>query len=260
MLDNHGQRKNNYENQGYVVFRNYFTVSEISSLREVILKFHELWKQDNSEFYQQEAFNSSLITGSKYLAFDDRMKLFNFISCKKMMNVIDSILSNKPAFMNTQLFFDPFNRQQKNFWHRDCQYDFDIEEQKQVIYNSQVLHLRVPLFDELGIELVPGTHKRWDNSEEYNVRQEENNHLSSDSLSTGKEIKLAAGDLLLFSADMIHRGLYGLDRLALDILVFDSSGDYVDYVDDDCLPDSAMLDKIDEPRLFLNTIRLKANK
>ncbi len=42
-------------------------------------------------------------------------------------------------------------------------------------------------------------------------------------------------DLLVFSADMIHRGLYGLDRLALDILIFDSAADYVDYVDDDCL-------------------------
>ena len=94
--------------------------------------------------------------------------------------------------------------------------------------------------------------------QEYNVRQEENNRTSCESLSTGKVIKLAAGDLLLFSADMIHRGLYGLDRLALDILIFDSSGDYVDYVDDDCLPNSAMLTKIENPRLYLNTVALKA--
>jgi hypothetical protein len=31
--------------------------------------------------------------------------------------------------------------------------------------------------------------------------------VSSDDLSTGKKIKLVAGDLLVFSADMIHRGL-----------------------------------------------------
>ena len=119
------------------------------------------------------------------------------------------------------------------------------------------MHLRVPLFDELGMELVPETHKRWDNEEEFNVRQEEKGKVSSDNLSTGKKIRLAAGDLLVFSADMIHRGLYGLDRLALDILVFDSAGDFADYVDDDCLPDSSMLDKIDDPRLFVNTLNLK---
>ena len=107
------------------------------------------------------------------------------------------------------------------------------------------------------MELVPGTHKRWDNDEEFNVRQEEKGRVSSENLSSGKKIKLAAGDLLVFSADMLHRGLYGLDRLALDMLVFDSAADYADYVDDDCLPDNLMLSKIDDPRIFVNTINLK---
>ena len=173
------------------------------------------------------------------------------------MKVVDAVIARNPAFMNTQLFFNPVNPEQKDFWHRDCQYDHDIDVQKKVIHDTQVLHLRVPLFDELGMEIVPGTHKRWDNEEEYNVRQEEKGRVSSESLSTGKAINLAAGDLLVFSADMIHRGLYGLDRLALDILVFDSAGDFVDYVDDDCLPDVAMLDDIDDPRLFKNTLELK---
>ncbi len=253
------QLNRNYIDEGYFVIRDYFNAGEIASLREVILRFHQSWKKDNLDFYQTEqAFNSSLITGSQYLDCDDRVKLFNFISSKKIMMLVDSVIANNPAFMNTQLFFDPFDRQQKDFWHRDCQYDFDIEAQKKIIHGTQVLHLRVPLFDELGMELVPGTHKRWDNEEEFNVRQEENGRVSSESLSTGKQIKLAAGDLLVFSADMIHRGLYGLDRLAFDILVFDSAGNYVDYVDDDCLPDNSMLDKIDEPRLFATTLNLKS--
>jgi len=258
MVSHKNQLKNNYEDHGYFVIRDYFTESEICSLRKVILKFHQLWKQDNASFYQEVAFNSSLITGSQYLAYDERVKLFNFISSKKMMNVIDSLITSNPAFMNTQLFFNPVNPLLKDFWHRDCQYDHDIEGQKNAVQETQVLHLRVPLFDELGMELVPGTHKRWDNEEEHNVRQEEQGRESNDRLSTGKAIKLAAGDLLVFSADMIHRGLYGMDRLALDILVFDPTGDFADYVDDDCLPDSSMLDKIDNSRLFENTLHLKS--
>jgi ectoine hydroxylase-related dioxygenase (phytanoyl-CoA dioxygenase family) len=259
MVENSSQLQHNYDQQGYFVIRNYFTVTEIAELRAVVLKFHQLWQQDNAKFYQEEAFNSSLITGSEYLAFDDRVQLFNFISSKKIMKVVEAIVANNPAFMNTQLFFNPVNRKQKDFWHRDCQYDHDVAGQKLAIEKTQVLHLRVPLFDELGMELVPGTHKRWDNDEEFNVRQEEKGSLSSDDLASGRKIKLAAGDLLVFSADMIHRGLYGLERLALDILVFDSAGDFADYVDDDCLPDSLMLDKIDDPRLFINTLNLKSN-
>lgn len=258
MVANLNQLNSNYDDQGYFVIRDFFNASEISSLRKVILKFHQLWKKDNEKFYQEEAFNSSLITGSEYLASEDRVTLFNFISSKKIMNVIESVIPTNPAFMNTQLFFNPVNPQLKDFWHRDCQYDHDVEIQKIVIHETQVVHLRVPLFDELGMELVPGTHKRWDSDEEFNVRQEEKGRVSSEDLSTGKKIKLAAGDLLVFSADMIHRGLYGLDRLALDILVFDSAADFVDYVDDDCLPDDSMLDKIDDPRLFINTLNLKS--
>jgi len=260
MRESRSQLKRNYDVQGYFVIRNYFNVSEISSLRKVILKFHGLWKQDNKKFYHEEAFNSSLITGSEYLSYDDRVKLFNFISSKKIMNMVESVIPTNPAFMNTQLFFNPVNLKQKDFWHRDCQYDFDVEDQKKVIFETQVVHLRIPLFDEPGIELVPGTHKRWDSVEEFNVRQEEKGRVSSESISTGIKIKLAAGDLLVFSADMIHRGLYGLDRLALDMLVFDSAAEYADYVDDDCLPETSMLDKIDDPRLFMTTIQLKSQR
>lgn len=256
-IDNQSQLNSSYDEQGYFVIRNYFNESEILSLRKTILIFHELWKKDNKKFYQEEAFNSSLITGSEYLTPDDRVTLFNFISSEKMMDIVESVIPINPAFMNTQLFFNPVNPQQKDFWHRDCQYDHEIEGQKEAIQHTQVVHLRVPLFDELGMELIPGTHKRWDNDEEFNVRQEEKGRVSSEDLSAGKKIKLAAGDLLVFSADMIHRGLYGLDRLALDILVFDSADDFVDYVDEDCLPDKSILDKIDDPRLFMNTIQLK---
>ena len=259
MLENQNQYQKSYDLEGYFVIRNYFNCSEITALKQSILKFHQAWKIDNEKFYQEEAFNSSLITGSRYLGKEDRVALFNFISSPKMMAIIDALIPKNAAFMNTQLFFNPVNPNQKDFWHRDCQYDHDVEGQKKAVKETQVLHLRVPLFDELGMELIPGTHKRWDNEEEFAVRQEEQGRVSSENLPLGKAIKLAAGDLLVFSADMIHRGLYGLDRLALDILVFDTDGGFADYIDDDCLPDEMTLQKITHPRLFSNTLALKVN-
>ena len=56
--------------------------------------------------------------------------------------------------------------QRQCFCQRDCQYDHDVEAQKTVIHDTQVLHLRVPLFNEFGMELTPGAHKRRDNEEE----------------------------------------------------------------------------------------------
>ncbi len=256
---NSSQLKQRYEQQGYFVLRDYFSAAEMASLREVILTFHEAWKKDNADFYEkEEAFNSSLITGSEYLAADERLTLFNFLSCPAVMDIVNSVIPTSPTFMNTQLFFNPVDGQQKDFWHRDCQYDFDLEDQKRIIQETQVTHLRIPIFDELGMELIPGTHQRWDNEEELNVREELNGKEAHDELAGTVKIPLAAGDVLVFSADMIHRGLYGMDRLALDMLVFDPSGDYVDYIDDDCLPDTAMLKEIKDPSIYLNSMRLKA--
>lgn len=257
-MGNKKQLNDQYNEFGYFVIRNYFSEAEILSLRKVISIFHESWKRDNETFYTEEAFNSSLITGSQYLSSVERIELFNFISSKKMMAVIDLLIPVNPVFMNTQLFFNPVNAQQKDFWHRDCQYDHDIESQKRIIKETQVVHLRVPLFDELGMELVPGTHLRWDTDEEFGVRYELGEKLSSDSLAGGEKVALSAGDLLVFSADMIHRGLYGMDRLALDVLVFDSADDYVDYIDEDCLPDSVMLQEIGDSRIYINAMKLKS--
>lgn len=249
-----------YDENGYVVIKKFFNEEELKGLRIVLQDFHASWKQKNPRFYAEKAINSAYLTGPEHLDESKRQELFEFIGSFKLMHVVSSIMKKRPTFMNTQLFFNPVNPDQKDFWHRDCQYDHEVEEQKKAIQETQVVHLRVPLFDELGLELVPGTHKRWDNEEEFNVRQEEKGRVSSESLSLGKAIKLAAGDLLVFSADMIHRGLYGMDRLALDILVFDPAGDFVDYVDDDCLPELPMIDKIDDPRLFINILNLKSMK
>jgi len=110
------------------------------------------------------------------------------------------------------------------------------------------------------MELIPGTHKRWDTDEELKVREETHGRHANESLTGGKSIPLDAGDILVFSADMLHRGIYGLDRLALDILVFESSEDYIDYIDDDCLPCADMLKEIENPRLYINTIELRSSR
>ena len=68
--------------------------------------------------------------------------------------------------------------------------------------------------------------------------------------------KIDVGDLLVFSANMIHRGLYGLDRLSFDIIFCDSDPDLVKYVGHDCLPNDDELKKIECPNAFINTIRL----
>ena len=243
-----------YQKNGYTVSRKLFSKDELKEIRIILLEFHDLWKKDNQVFYSSSAVNSSNITSNKYLSEKKRERLFSFITSSKILDRAKMAVTKDLTFMNTQLFFNPVCNKQKNYWHRDPQYHLSIEEQKECLRGPEVIHLRIPLFDEPGIELIPGTHKRWDSKEELAVRLERNAKFKSDDLSGSLEIPLESGDLLIFSANMIHRGLYGRNRLAFDILLCEPIPSLIEHVDEKCLPSRRMLDKLDNADVFIKTI------
>lgn len=248
-----------YEENGYLVIRSFLGESELHGLLEVITRFHQSWRQEHAQFYAEKAINSAYLTGKKYLKDTDRESLFKFIGSVRLMEVVTAVMGDRPAFMNSQLFFDPVNQLQSNYWHRDPQYHLSVEEQKAALRGPNVVHFRIPLLDEPGLELIPGTHRRWDSDEELSVRLEQDGRNNHDSLSSGVRVRLNAGDLLIFSANMIHRGLYGMDRLSLDILFCDPLPELMKFVDDSCLPDAEIVGKLENATAFENTIAIKKN-
>ncbi len=242
-----------YQSEGFVLFKGLFDTEKINCLAEVMTRHHHRWVADNMKIYHEGAINSAYITAPKYLADSDREIIFQFIAAPKISDVACELLPNGPAFMNTQLFFNPFNSQQLNYWHRDPQYHLSIEGQQQALSGAEVLHFRVALKDEPGIELVPGSHRNWDTEEQLDVRFEKNGRRKSDELIAGKKLPLDSGDLLVFSGNMLHRGLYGMDRFAFDILLCDKDPALLQYVDAQCLPSPSMMAHLDAPIMFENT-------
>lgn len=248
-----------YEEKGYLVLKGIFKESELHQIREVVTRFHDSWKLEYAQFYAEKAINSAYLTAKEHLNNSERESLFKFIGSAKLMDVVTSIFGNRPAFMNTQLFFDPVNEGQRNYWHRDTQYHMTIDEQKQALLGPKVVHFRVPLVDEPVLELIPETHRRWDSSDEFDVRLEKNGRKNHEDLTAGIKVKLNAGDLMIFSASMIHRGVYGMNRLSLDILFCDPVPELMKFVDDSCLPDSDMLERIENATAFKNSTEMKTN-
>jgi ectoine hydroxylase-related dioxygenase (phytanoyl-CoA dioxygenase family) len=251
------QKKILFAKNGYVLLEQFFDEQELSQIEPVLLNFHNNWKEDNLSFYSKQAINSAYITGDNYLSNDERSRLFQFIGSSKINSVAAAVMSRQPAFMNTQLFFNPVNPEQKNYWHRDPQYHLSPEELKATLNDVEVLHFRVPLFDEPGIELVPGSHQAWDTEEELDVRMEKNGKTSQCSLSSGIEVPLKRGDLLIFSGNMIHRGLYGKDRLSFDLLLCSPEKELIQFVRDDCLPNKEQLNLLQSPEVFVRTLAVK---
>lgn len=246
-----------YEKNGYLVLKNFFGQNELQKLLEVITRFHESWIKANSKFYADKAVNSAYLTARSHLIDSDRATLFKFIGSAKLMDLVTSIMGARATFMNTQLFFDPVNEAQRNYWHRDTQYHMSIAEQIDALTGPNVIHFRIPLVDEPGVELIPGTHRRWDSDNELDVRLEQNGHKNHENLLSGVRVNLSAGDLLVFSANMIHRGIYGMNRLSLDILFCDPAAELVKFVDDGCLPDSEILEKLENASAFESAIAIK---
>lgn len=92
-------------------------------------------------------------------------------------------------------------------WHRDSQFvAHDPEHERAVISNTTSAHVRVALQDDDRLELVPGSHRRWDTQAELRVRK--GAARTTPDMPAATRIVLRAGDACVFHAWSIHRGTY----------------------------------------------------
>lgn len=239
--------KNCYEQNGYFLHRNCFAQRDLEPIFDIVQRFHRGWLSRNKEFYEQGgAINSAYLTDSEHMSAPERASMFGLIGSPKILDPLASLMPAGVAFMNTQLFFGPSDPNKDNYWHRDIQYTgMSVAEQRAEMAAVNVIHCRIALVDEPGMELVPGTHRRWDTDLEYGTRTATSGRHVCDGLPGTKKIALKAGDMLVFSANMIHRGLYAPDRLALDLLYCDPAPKLLQYVKQSCLPDQEELKALD---------------
>ncbi len=246
---------------GFLLIKNFLDELQLSDLERIIKEFHQSWLTHHADLYKKGAVNSAYLTGGDFLSSDNRLSLLKFVSSTKVVSEAKRALENDDIrFLNTQLFFNPFNNSQKNYWHRDIQYTgIPEDEQRRIIEEKppEVIHLRLALADENGLEFIPGSNKRWDSAEEYETRFQLNNKKCQEDLSTGQTVPLKRGDLLVFDANMIHRGLYGKDRLAFDILFCRPLPHIVKFIDEKVLPKKDELQSMECPEVFSRISILK---
>jgi len=230
-----------FETQGYVLHKTWCASQQVQALKSLLDAFFRRWVLHNKDFYQTNAVNAANLTDNKFLSVQERHLLFEFLARPQLVELVTGLLGERAVFINTQLFFNPFNPAQKNYWHRDHQYHLHLEQQKAALSGPEVLHFRLVLADEPGIELVPGSHKSWDTDEELAVRLEQGTAKRWHGLSTGVELPLQTGDLLVFSANMLHRGLYGQKRFAFDMLFAEYSPTLAGFVSQASLPEPELI-------------------
>jgi hypothetical protein len=217
--------KSHYQENGYIVLRNFFSDVAFDALAIHADRIYKKWASDNeADIYQHMLLNMHSLTSPEYFEEQptERVEFFEAIASQKLTALLDEMFGSGIYFHNTQLFFNPSNSACLPCWHRDMQYSsHDDSTLRAELPNMLSLHVRIPLLAEKGVELVTGSHKRWDTELENNVRLEQHDHKNSELLPNAALIELSPRDILIFSAQMIHRGNYALNpnRKALDLCV-----------------------------------------
>ena len=124
-----------------------------------------------------------------------------------------------PQLKDAHYYHEQTKRDWDGDWHRDSQFsraEPDVE--RQLISSSWSAHVRVAFEDDDRLEIVPGSHGRWDTDEELHIRRGGNR--ASDAMPNAARICLRAGDACLFHAWSIHRATYrrASIRRTLDLL------------------------------------------
>ena len=248
--------KKQFETQGYTVIPQLFNQDELEPISIVVKRIYQQWLKENwADFIENQLINMHSLTHSKYFQNNpsQRTYFFELIAPSKLTDLIENLLGEGIYFQNTQLFFNPYQNGKCPYWHRDLQYSpipdaIQAKEQK----NLLTLHVRIPLVAEKGIELIPETHKRWDSQLESQVRLELNGHINSEELPGAILIELEPGDLLIFDAQMIHRGNYKLNqvRQALDICLGKQHSLTSGFLDESHLPNDEEIKKISNSQWY----------
>lgn len=216
---------NQFQTQGHIILRKFFKQEEIDQITQIVDRIYSQWRTENHHaLIEQRLINMHSLTHPRYFEglSHERLQFFNLIASAKLTHALERIFNADIYFHNTQLFFNPYQTEKQPYWHRDLQYS-PIDDAVQAAEQRHMLslHVRIPLIAEKGVELIPDSHLRWDTELERNVRFELNGHRNHEDLPGSVLIELAPGDILIFSAQLIHRGNYALNstRKALDLCI-----------------------------------------
>lgn len=246
--------KASYERDGYVVFPQLLKAKEVAAIELYVDRIYHQWKVKNTDdIFNYKLVNMHSLTLSNYIEGESRVAFFNAISTYSLVTQLSALFGSDIYFHNTQLFFNPTNPARLPYWHRDMQYSkLDESQQAAALSDMLSLHVRIPLEDEAGVAVIPGSHKRWDTLVEREVRFELNGHRNSDSLPNERLISLTRGDVMVFSSQMVHRGHYdaNLTRKAFDLCVGTYHPLTAPFLDPRVLPNDQEMKQVNNPQWY----------
>lgn len=240
MTDLHQQ----WINEGCVIVRGMFDPARTAQLHAICDRILEQWRVNNPETDKPgggpEATVMRHLNHRGY--FDDAQTaeltlLMDAVADDKVIGTMRAIFNEEPLFRCTSYFFNPLEGGKDGNWHRDSQFGTPDDAAEQAVLakaaeEGNSVQMQIALVPSEDIEVVPGSHLRWDTPEEYAIRKADGGaNNRSNAMPGAMRVALAPGDAVLFNPMAIHRGRYHANRLRRTLMLTytKSSEPYVDY-------------------------------
>jgi ectoine hydroxylase-related dioxygenase (phytanoyl-CoA dioxygenase family) len=231
---------------GYVVVPQLISAERANALRDMCEAIYAQWREcDPQTGAPGEKPDATVMRHLNHPAyFVERRNALPIIleaaADPNVLGVAQSILGEPPMFRCISLFFNPSGIHLDGNWHRDAQFMTKTDdEERAMILNAgdggSGMQLQIALAPSEDIEVVPGSHLRWDTPEEYAVRKADGGaHNRSNAMPGAVRVKQQPGDAVLFNAMMLHRGRYHREpvRRTLMLTYTKTSEPWFDYFSD----------------------------
>jgi ectoine hydroxylase-related dioxygenase (phytanoyl-CoA dioxygenase family) len=225
---NYNDIRSRFIQQGYIIIPKLFDLENINCLKSICARALDRRRKEylktHSTFPKK---NCSLPEQIEY--FSDRTEvidlLLNTITDQQILSILNCICDRQLFFHGLVYFFNPEERSWRGDWHRDGQINApDDRTEKSRIFSSSFIRVHLALIADDHLEIVAGSHARWDTPQELEIRKGLNGKFSDSNLmSSTTRINLQPGDAVFFEGSTIHRGNYFAERSRKTLAILYSS-------------------------------------
>jgi ectoine hydroxylase-related dioxygenase (phytanoyl-CoA dioxygenase family) len=203
-----------WQKQGYFVVPRFLDDEPCARLRRACDHVLEQVLTAPNGARQADSSNIAFLTSRKYFRSDEEIgllvEMLELVASARVHALLAPLGAGPLRFFNTQYFYEQRSRSWDGAWHRDTQFETpDPEAEKARMREIDSVHFRIALEPDDRLEVVPGSHRRWDTPEELAIRRGSDPAKTSRADMPGRvRVALERGDACVFHAWMIHRGTY----------------------------------------------------
>ena len=219
-----------WRRDGFVIIRNLLSAERAQHLASLCDGIAAQWRVSNPETDAPGAKNAADATCMRHLNHPSyflgdetggRVAMLETVADPGVLALCETILGDRPSFRSTSLFMNPEETSRDGHWHRDAPLDSvpraptpTAEEEGMIEANvggggesGGCVQLQIALVPSDDVELVRGSHLRWDTPEEWHIRLGDGKaHANSNHMPGACRIALQPGDGVAFNPFGLHRG------------------------------------------------------